>query len=415
MPDATIKVLLVAYHFPPLGLGGVGRALALFKYLGQFGVKVFVLTVKDIVYPEYDHSLLKGLDSSCVMRSGSCDPSRLMRLVGVRKGFRSDMGDFSAGILCRPDYKRGWNPFAHNKACSIIKNHGIDCIITTSPPPSSHLIGLKLREKYRLPWIADFRDLWYSLPIEKVYKYRRQVEYARKLKQSVVDTADEIVGVNKSILSYLGRGELIYNAADDGVIDFWKNEPQTGEDNIHIGILGSISRLTPIEPLFKILRAVIEKDATLKDKIRIMHAGKCNSEEVMAAACKYGLADNITLHGYLPKQTAIQSLAGANLLYIAVQDTENYHILPGRIFDMLVSGKPILAVAHPDSDLAGIAGSYPKNIVVDYDDIDMAGERLASLIDNPGEFSEIGDVRRHTASVMARKYAAVIGRVIENK
>jgi glycosyltransferase involved in cell wall biosynthesis len=415
MPDATIKVLLVAYHFPPLGLGGVGRALALFKYLGQFGVRVLVLTVKDIVYPEYDHSLLKGLDLSCVMRSGSCDPSRLMRLVGVRKRFRSDMGDFSAGILCRPDYKRGWNWFAYHKACSTIKNHGIDCIITTSPPPSSHLIGLKLRDKYRLPWIADFRDLWYSLPIEKVYKYQGQIEYARKLKQSVVDTADEIVGVNKSILSYLGRGELIYNAADDGVIDFWKNEPQTGEDNFHIGILGSISRLTPIEPLFKILRAVIDKDGGLKNKIKIIHAGKCSTGKVMAAACKYGLANNIKLNGYLPKQTAIQSLAGSNLLYIAVQDIENYHILPGRIFDMLVSGKPILAVAHPDSDLAEIAGSHPTNIVVDYDDIDMAGKRLASLIDNPGEFSESGDVRQYTASVMARKYADVIRHVIENK
>lgn len=413
MNEASVNVLLIAYYFPPLGLGGIWRALALYQYLEQNGIKVFVLTVKNIVYPEYDYSLLEKSDVSRIIRSGSLDPSRLLYLSGFRRGGRTaDVGAFRTGMLCRPDYKRGWDLFAYNKAVAIIEKHDIGCIITTSPPPSSHMIGLKLKAKFNLPWIADFQDLWYSLPIEKVYKTRNQAEFAQKLKLTITDRADEIVGVNKSILSYLGRGELIYNAADDAVIDFWKSGRLTGGNGFHIGILGSLSRLTPIEPLFKILRTVIDKEPALIDKIKITHAGKCNSDEVIEAARDYGFANNIKVHGYLPHRAAIQSLAGCNLLYIAVRDTEDYHILPGRIFDMLVSGKPILVVANAMSDLAEIVSRRPQNIVVDHDNLDSAGERLMTLIKNPPLSAECGDVQQYTASVMTCKYAAVIRRVI---
>jgi len=71
-------VLLVAYYFPPMGMGGVGRPYALFRYLPDYGYNVIVLTVKDILYPQYDYSLLNEGDKSCIYRTGSLDPARLL-------------------------------------------------------------------------------------------------------------------------------------------------------------------------------------------------------------------------------------------------------------------------------------------------------------------------------------------------
>ena len=59
-----------------------------------------------------------------------------------------------------PDSRIGWNKYAYRKAEEIIKNQKIDCIITTGPPHSSHLIGLKIKKKYKLKWLVDLRDPW---------------------------------------------------------------------------------------------------------------------------------------------------------------------------------------------------------------------------------------------------------------
>lgn len=63
-------------------------------------------------------------------------------------------------IFFLPDARVGWNKFAFQAACKLIDEEKIDAIITTSPPHSTQLVGLKLKKKYNLPWLADLRDPW---------------------------------------------------------------------------------------------------------------------------------------------------------------------------------------------------------------------------------------------------------------
>ena len=84
------KVLVLAYYFPPLGMGGVQRVAKFAKYLPLFGWKPLVLTVKDVEYLVLDPSLLKELPSEVeIFRTGSFDPLRILfiwrRLWGKRK------------------------------------------------------------------------------------------------------------------------------------------------------------------------------------------------------------------------------------------------------------------------------------------------------------------------------------------
>ena len=55
-------ILLLSYYFPPLGMGGVGRPYALYRHLPECGYNVIVLTVKDVLYPAYDYSMLDDED-----------------------------------------------------------------------------------------------------------------------------------------------------------------------------------------------------------------------------------------------------------------------------------------------------------------------------------------------------------------
>ena len=410
MPDKNI--LLIAYYFPPLGMGGVGRPLALFRHLPEYGYNVHVVTVKNIVYPEYDYSLLDNLNTDCVHRTGSFDPSRLLYLAGKRKQIQLSVTATSKRLMLYPDMKRGWVPFAVKRAAKLIETINFDAVITTSPPPSAHLVGLTLKDKYNIPWIADFRDFWYSRPIEEVYGTPKGKQYAMDLKNRILKNADGIVCTSHAIKKYLGRGEIIYNAADSAICDLWKRE-MADNDKFTIGVLGTINDLCPIEPLFKALNEARKNNESLLNNLSIVHVGHGDRELLSTQAAKYNLDSKITFCGYLPKQDAIKQLAVVDLLYIGVKNYGNNHILPGRIFDYLISGKPVLGMVPRDSDAERLLHDYPLGTSFAPDNTNDAANFLTDMINGTMKFHDaMFDSSEYTHKKLASNYAGVIDKLI---
>jgi glycosyltransferase involved in cell wall biosynthesis len=369
------KIILLSYYFPPIGMGGVGRALALYKHLPEFGYNVNVVTVRSILFHNYDHTLLNSTDEKNIFRTGSVDPSRVLYKLGFRKLFGSGQGGIRHSLLNLPDLKRGWNLFAFNRAKRLIKSKNIDAIVTTSPPPSTHLIGLALKKQYNIPWIADFRDFWFSHPIEMVYQSKRQKSYANNLKRKIIAKADKIVSVNSNIRKYLGRGQVITNGADLDFNHHWQDS-KPDKDKFVIGILGTINNLCPIEPLFKSVSQLINQDQSLKSKLFIQHVGHCNLSEMNRLIDKYSLRNLVTLGGYLPKNDAFTLLSKADILFLSVNEFNDYHILPGRTFDYLVSGKPIVAALPQGSDAAALIKDSETGKVFLPDDIEGMADAI---------------------------------------
>ena len=412
------NILLISYYFPPLGMGGVGRSYALYKYLPEFGYNVTVLTVRNILYPEHDFSLLDSEDEKSIIRSGSMDPSRILYRAGKRKGVSAGSGRSKAAFFYYPDSKRGWVPFALHKAKEIVKDRRIDVVITTSPPPSAHLVGIKLKAAFGIPWVADFRDLWFSLPIESVYPTRFQIKYARNLKERIVHSADSIVAVNNSIRDYLGRGEVIMNGADADIAGEWKRGAAGDKDRFVIGILGTINELCPVEPLLEAVAGILPENPDLSRRLRIVHVGHCDLKVSSNLVSKYSLSDIVTLRGYLPKKEAISSLASVDLLYLSVNRFDNHDILPGRIFDYLVSGKPILGVVPTNSDAAALLGEYNFGKTVEPEQTTETADYILSLYEskmtNNRKADECKiDISKFSTRTMAEKYAELLGKIMK--
>jgi glycosyltransferase involved in cell wall biosynthesis len=411
------KILLISYHFPPLGMGGVTRPYYLYKYLKESGFDIKVLTVKNILYPQYDYSIPAKTEEPDIFRSGSFDPLRLMYLLGRRKANYSSGALSLAGRLYYPDARRGWNLFAYIKAKKIIKQNDIRLVITSSPPPSSHLIGLKLKKKLGLRWIADFRDFWFSRPIEKIYQSQGQRRYALSLRGKIINSADEIICVNKSIKKYLGRGEVIYNGTDITLSNCWRKETKDRADIFTIGILGTINYLSPIAPLFKAVDKLIKSNPEIKEKIRIVHVGRYDNKAMLPLPDSLNLKSNVVLKGYLPKAEAIKSLADSDMLYFSVASFGPYFILPSRIFDYICSGRPILALAPPDSDVERLLNNYHAGQLYTEDQIDKIAEFILKLYNNPEMYdkskkTDMEYLKKYSNQFMAEQYAAVIERVL---
>ncbi|MBD3287531.1 hypothetical protein GF337_01895, partial [candidate division KSB1 bacterium] len=126
------SVLLLCYYFPPMGMGGTQRSAKFAKYLGAFGWKPTVVTVKDVHYYAHDESLLEEIHHVEIVRTESLDPLRILaRFKGHRKqtsalqankrSFFNYLNSFIGSWLFIPDSKMLWVPFAIIRSLRLIR------------------------------------------------------------------------------------------------------------------------------------------------------------------------------------------------------------------------------------------------------------------------------------------------------
>ncbi len=417
MQAGNKTILLIAYYFPPLGMGGVGRPYALFRYLPDYGYNVIVLTVNDILYPQYDYSLLNESDKENIYRTGSFDPARILYLMGKRKLGQSGYPTMSRKLpFYFPDLKRGWIYFAKKRLNKLLKNNDFSAVITTAPPPSVNLLGLEVKKISQIPWVADLRDYWFSLPIEKIYSDGEKKNYSLRLKSEIQNQADQIISVNNDIKKYYGRGEVIMNGADQSVLEQWQKSGQITSEKLTIGLLGTFNYLVPAEPLFEAVREIIDSNKILEEKIQIIHAGFTDAE-FDNLINKYALGKIVIKKGYLERSRAIEELLPCDILYIGVNKFDQYNILPGRVFDYLVSGKPVLGLVPENSDIAYLLDDYPYGTAITDYDIEKVVNYLRVSLEKkmnnslPTQSFEY-DAEKYTMPVLAKKYAAVLDRLV---
>ncbi|MGM0551279.1 MAG: glycosyltransferase, partial [Bacteroidota bacterium] len=216
----TKRVLILTYYWPPSGGAGVQRWLKFVKYLPQYGVTPVVVTVdpKKASYPVTDVSLNDEVpDEVEVIRTNSFEPLTILgKLVGKKHvphaGFSNVNTQsvlqrilrFIRGNFFVPDARVGWNGYAYRAAKKVLRQHSFDAVITTGPPHSTHLVGLKLKRKLGVRWIADFRDPWTD-----IYYYNQLMHlpfvkrHDARLERKVLMEADEILTVGKTLKELL--------------------------------------------------------------------------------------------------------------------------------------------------------------------------------------------------------------------
>ena len=333
-------------------MAGSARPYSLFRRLPEFGFQPIVLTVKPILYPAYDNSLLRPGDHKYITRTESLDPARVMKLMGRRQSpppYRR--GHLST--LLTPDYKKLWNPFALTAAKKLIKKHSIRIVITTTPPPSTHMIGLQLKKTIDVKWIADFRDAWVSRRIEDAYSSTTQRAQCLKLLSEFRNKADRVVAVNESIGAYVHADTIIPNGADNDLSRFWIDE--TPPSPIFcIGYLGTPDLGTALESFVKELAGALRDSGEKADKVEFRLVGVADKIRIHKIFESAGLAVSLKIYRYLPKSDAFRKLSVCDLLLATIPAQKMNHVTPSKIYDYLISGKSIVAIAPVDSELAMI-------------------------------------------------------------
>ncbi|MFN5371262.1 MAG: glycosyltransferase family 4 protein [Bacteroidia bacterium] len=376
------KVLIITYYWPPSGGAGVQRWLKFVKYLPEFGIEPIVLTVdsEQAAYPVRDASLENDVSENVkVFRTPCTDYFKFYRIFSGKKelptgGISSDgksslkqkiMG-FVRGNLLIPDPRRGWNSYAYQKAVELIREQGIDTVVTTSPPHSTQLIGLKLKKNLGIRWIADLRDPWTDIYYYKQF-YHTAIAKAidKAYERKVVENADALVTVSADLARiYSGKTttqvqnkiHVIPNGFDES--DF-PRELYTQEDEPVIAYTGTLSDEYDISGFIQAMKHNASG-------LALRFVGK-------VSPAQQHLLEDLPIKpeyiAHVPHQASIQHLMKARILLLVIPKVANNRgILTGKFFEYLASGKPILAIGPTDGDLADIIRSIYCGAIFDYSD-----------------------------------------------
>jgi len=345
-----MKILIIAYYYPPLSTGGSPRPHLWAKHLAQKGHRVTVLTysynkknmesgnpqifrIRDISYNK-DKSSIRKKSQWLVLRL--C--TELLNLFGIYHSIYS-----------------WWKSNVIRQSADIIHQFKADIIIATYPPVETLEIGIYLSKKYDIPLLADFRDGLIFEPIEtrRMNQYRCIREKYLEIEKQTTAQATAITAVSPPIIDYYRDTyrtpitELIYNAFDPEDMENSTEEIQLDSNSFNIVFTGRFSlsdKYHQANYFFSAIRLLIEKNKQLEKKIKIHLVGEYRQSELIELEdlIQKGV---IILHGYVERSKSLAFQKAADLLLI-ISRIDRPSFASAKIFEYLFAGKPILALAH---------------------------------------------------------------------
>ncbi len=377
------KLLIITYYWPPAGGPGVQRWLKFVKYLPDFDVQPIVYVPENPTYPIVDSNLVSEVsDKAIILKTPIFEPYQLASFLSKNKtkkissgiipnqkkqSFLEKLMLWVRGNLFIPDARVFWVKPSVAYLEKYIRENEIDTIITSGPPHSLHLIGLELKQKMNLKWLADFRDPWTTIGY---HKSLRLSQYAAKkhkqLESQVLNSADTIIVTSKTTKTEFQALttkpiEVITNGFDVEKVD-----KQTLDTKFSLAHIGSFLSERNPKILWESLVELCTEIPDFKSHLEIKLIGAI-SQEVLETIEQFGLNSFLNNLGYVSHAEAVAHQRKSQvLLLIEINSEETKSILPGKLFEYMVSERPIVAIGPKDSDFAEIITNTNTGVFFEY-------------------------------------------------
>jgi len=381
------KVLIIAYYWPPAGGPGVQRWLKFVKYLPEFDVQPHVYIPENPSYPIVDFALEKEVaEDAIIIKKRIVEPYGLAALFSKKntqkissgiiphqkkQSFVQKMLLWIRGNAFIPDARVLWVKPSIKFLEKYIQDNHIETVITTGPPHSLHLIGLGLKAKLNINWIADFRDPWTTIGYHHELKLGTNAAQKHKdLESKVLTTADSVLVTSqttKKEFQFLTNKPIhvITNGYDvEQIVKLPLDEKFT---LAHIGSF--LSQRNP-RILWKCLQEIINENPSFKNDFQLKLIGAV-SQEVLQTITEFRLDSFVYNLGYVSHAEAISHQRTSQVLLLVEINSEiTKSIIPGKLFEYMVSERPILALGPEKSDFESIIKSTNTGIFHQYDEFD---------------------------------------------
>ena len=370
-------------HFPPGGGGGVQRPLKFATHLPALGIETHVLA-PDVPGLAPTEAELELPTRAWIHRVRYIGPragrpaERLLAKQGLAR-----VGTQAALLgrrLLVPDENVPWSTFALPVAIRLVRREDIDVVLTTSPPPSLHLLGAAVKRATGAAWVADLRD-----PLTSHLHRRGYESQLARLKETTVggvarlvaSQANAIVAASDAIaeevrgLGPKGKVVTIANGCD---FDDFAGLEHHQSSRLRITHTGHFHGKRDPKPF---LKALAESGL---DDVVVRFAGDFRAADREYAE-SLGLGDRVELLGDVSRRRSLELQRDSEALLLLIPESggRGRGVLTGKIFEYLAAERPILAVVPADGAAAHLVRDTGAGVVVASDDVEAMREALLDL------------------------------------
>lgn len=294
-----------------------------------------------------------------------------------------------------PDEFSGWVPLAERVVNDCLANGSFvpDVLVTFGEPMSDHLLGLRLKHRHGLPWVAHFSDPWADNPFRR--RFFLSNFWNRKMEREVIENADRVIFTSQETLNLVmakypatwrekarvlphGYEPTLYGAAEPAA-----------DCLIRVRYLGNFyGHRTPM-PLFKALASIQRDYPEELENVRIELVGGVPARMLRTSVYRSlpsGLVSIVSTVGYLE---SLRLMAESDLLLVIDAPDDVSVFLPGKLVDYLGARVPILGIVPPGAS-AGLLS------------------RLGGAVANPQVQSEVVAALRNSLSKIRERRACPI-------
>lgn len=372
-----MRVILLAYHFPPTQEVGGRRAAKVAAALVAAGHEVTVIRApSEVAGPE------EVVTDSPIRVTTVIPPPGPRQLYAEIKAFfrrtpTQEAGDslgslwtpptqvsslkrLILSLMWLPDDQQGFAFAAARAAVRELQRGGAAILYSTSPPPSGQLAGLAAQLVTRATWVMELRDPWTDNPGKPWYCRTALTDSVERwLERRCLDRADAVVGVSEGVcnrarekLEAAKRSKviLIRNGIEQIADPPARRPPGRPFRIVHVGTLylGRDPR-----PFLRAAADVARRRALTEAELQIHLIGKSESFEgvpLRQFAADLGIGDLVRFESWLPHAEAWERLAEADLLLLLAEGQPDQ--VPNKLYEYLGARRPILGLADPQGETA---------------------------------------------------------------
>ena len=422
------KVLIITYYWPPSGGSGVQRWLKFSKYLRDFNIEPVIYTVDNPSYPIKDTSLESEIPLGLeVLKQPIFEPNSFLSIFGNNKkkesaGFLNPnptlLGRFFQYVRANyfiPDARKFWIKPSVKFLSNYLNNNEIDVVITTGPPHSIHIIGLALRDKFKIKWISDFRDPWTEIDyFQQLPLTKKANKKHHQLEQEVLEKSDMVIVVGetmkKKFLKHNHNIEVLTNGFDS-----YENSLTIELDSnfsiTHVGLMNADRNPTI---LWEVLYEISSENIDFKNNLRIKFIGKI--DDTVIQDIQVFNTNNIVRIPYLDHDEVRKYQASSQVLLLSINHVPSAKgIITGKIFEYLQAKRPILGIGPEDGDAAAILKKTNAGNIVGFNNkVELKAAVLKLYKDFKEEklFVKSTNIEQFHRKNITRQLAQVIKKVV---
>ena len=366
------KILIISYYWPPAGGSGVQRWLNFSRYLAELGWDITIIAPESPSYPLIDNTIANSISPLVkIIKVPIFEPTRVLN---VSKKRNRDHLDSSSSLkklilwiranLFFPDSRMFWIKKATKIASSYVVQNDIDCVITTAPPFSTHLIGYHVKLKTNVKWIADFRDPWSDFfPFKQLPMTRNIRKKHLKWERKCLVCADTVIttspSLNESYLKINNNSHTITNGYES-LID------SELDDKFSIMYTGVMKSIQNPSNLWLVLNEICQENKDFSKDLLVTLIGDFD-HSIITDNNIVALKSSIKFEGYIEEIKLKNKLKKAQVLLLSSVNLEGINnIIPGKLFLYLSVKRPILAFSSLNSDVEDIINETKSGRVFDY-------------------------------------------------